>query len=118
LCDGSNGVVGLDCLSAWNYPKKTVGRPHTPMNDAYMAGAPRYASRVQQDDTVEAKNDTTEEDDTAPEPVLPTCVAGDAKMVPGVDCIKKKPAKMCPGNMAPTLPEGEEQTCVIWANCE
>jgi hypothetical protein len=98
LCDGSNGVVGLDCLSAWNYPKKTVGRPHTPMNDAYMAGAPRYASRAQQDDAVEAKNTTTEEDDTAAEPKLPSCVAGDKKMVAGVDCVKRKAGKMCPGN--------------------
>jgi hypothetical protein len=49
LCDGSNGVVGLDCLSTNGYPRKTAGRPYTPMNDAYPAGHPRYASRVQID---------------------------------------------------------------------
>jgi hypothetical protein len=50
LCDGSNGVVGLDCLSTGGYPRKTSGRPHTPMNDAYPPGHPRYASRAQMRD--------------------------------------------------------------------
>jgi hypothetical protein len=56
LCDGSNGVVGLDCLSTGSYPRKTEGRPYTPMNDAYPEGHPRYASRMQlnDDDDVEA----------------------------------------------------------------
>ena len=45
-CDGSNGVVGLDCLSARDFPKKTAGRPWAPMNDAYPEGWPRYESRV------------------------------------------------------------------------
>ena len=45
-CDGSNGVVGLDCVSVLNYPRKTDGRPWGPMNDAYPEGYPRYASRV------------------------------------------------------------------------
>ena len=47
LCDGSNGVVGLDCFHTRGYPKKTEGRPHAPMNDAYPPGFPRYASRLQ-----------------------------------------------------------------------
>jgi hypothetical protein len=47
LCDGSNGVVGLDCQSTGGYPKKTAGRPWAPMNDAYPPGHPRYASRIQ-----------------------------------------------------------------------
>jgi hypothetical protein len=47
LCDGSNGVVGLDCQSTNGFPLKTAGRPYTPMNDAYPPGHPRYASRVQ-----------------------------------------------------------------------
>jgi hypothetical protein len=46
LCDGSNGVVGLDCLSVNGFPLKTAGRPWGPMNDAYPPGHPRYASRV------------------------------------------------------------------------
>ena len=46
-CDGSNGVVGLDCVSVLGYPRKTDGRPWAPMNDAYPEGHPRYASRAQ-----------------------------------------------------------------------
>ena len=47
VCDGSNGVVGLDCLSAHNFPRKTFpDRPYGPMNDAYEADHPRYASRL------------------------------------------------------------------------
>lgn len=77
LCDGSNGVVGLDCQSTGGYPKKTAGRPWAPMNDAYPPGHPRYASRVQllgDDEGEEPKrNNTTDEDDTAPEAKLPSC---------------------------------------------
>jgi hypothetical protein len=47
LCDGSNGVVGLDCASTNGFPLKTAGRPYAPMNDAYPPGHPRYASRAQ-----------------------------------------------------------------------
>jgi len=47
LCDGTNGVLGLDCSSVQGYPRKTEGRPWGPMNDAYPEGYPRYASRAQ-----------------------------------------------------------------------
>jgi hypothetical protein len=47
LCDGTNGVLGLDCVSVGGYPRKTEGRPWAPMNDAYPEGYPRYASRAQ-----------------------------------------------------------------------
>ena len=30
LCDGSNGVVGMDCLASGNYPKKLTGTPYAP----------------------------------------------------------------------------------------
>ena len=46
-CNGGNGVAGLDCLSAWGYPRKTAGRPYGPMNDAYTPDGPTYASRLQ-----------------------------------------------------------------------
>ena len=75
-CNGGNGVAGLDCQSALGYPKKTVGRPYGPMNDAYPEGHPRYASRAQQDNTVDTgngRNTTTDEDDTEAIPELPLC---------------------------------------------
>merc|ERR1711990_866179 len=69
LCDGSNGVVGLDCASVNGFPLKTAGRPYTPMNDAYPPGHPRYASRIQlrdADDSATGNNgerdNQTEED--------------------------------------------------------
>jgi len=46
-CDGSNGILGLDCESVRGYPRKTEGRPWGPMNDAYPEDYPRYASRAQ-----------------------------------------------------------------------
>ena len=30
LCDGSNGVVGMDCLSSRDYPRKLEGTPYAP----------------------------------------------------------------------------------------
>ena len=30
LCDGSNGVVGVNCLASGNYPRKLTGTPYAP----------------------------------------------------------------------------------------
>jgi len=30
LCDGSNGVVGVDCLFIRDYPRKLEGTPYAP----------------------------------------------------------------------------------------
>ena len=90
-CNGGNGVAGLDCQSAWGYPKKTVGRPYGPMNDAYPEGHPRYASRAQQDnndnsaDTGTTRNASTDEADTETIPELPLCTGAKGENR-GVDC--------------------------------
>ena len=92
-CDGSNGVVGLDCQSVYGYPKKTAGRPWGPMNDAYPEGFPRYASRIQlageDDGETPKRNNSTDEDDTAKETPLPVCDGKNG--IPKVDCRKPKP---------------------------
>ena len=30
LCNGSNGVVGADCLSSGDFPRKLTGTPYAP----------------------------------------------------------------------------------------
>jgi len=116
-CDGSNGVVGLDCQSAWGYPKKTAGRPWAPMNDAYPAGFPRYASRAQmRGDEPEPKNNTTEEDDAEKITPLPDCNGKNG--VKGVDCKKPKLKQLCPGNQEPKVQEGVENDCRIMKWCD
>ena len=37
LCNGENGVVGYDCLTSGNYPRKLTGTPYAP------TGAPAAA---------------------------------------------------------------------------
>lgn len=68
-CNGSNGVVGLDCQSTNGFPLKTAGRPYAPMNDAYTPDGPTYASRMQMRDSDDAassdagqRDNQTEED--------------------------------------------------------
>ena len=35
MCDGSNGVVGVDCLHSRDYPRKLDGTPYAPHGDHF-----------------------------------------------------------------------------------
>jgi hypothetical protein len=91
------------------------------MNDAYPPGHPRYASRVQlgQDgDAPDAgqRDNATEEDQMEAEPALPSCTGKNG--VQGVDCIKTKPLKLCPGNQEPKKQDGEKVECRLMPWCD
>jgi hypothetical protein len=55
-----------------------------------------------------------ENDDTEKEPDLPTCDGSNGPK--GVNCLARV-TKMCPGNQAPTLKDGEVANCIIWPTC-
>ena len=42
LCDGSNGVVGMDCLSSGDYPRKLNATPYAPNGQIGQAGKYPY----------------------------------------------------------------------------
>jgi hypothetical protein len=39
ICDGSNGVIGVNCASTGNYPRKLVGTPFAPAGPPVLAAA-------------------------------------------------------------------------------
>jgi hypothetical protein len=37
VCDGSNGVFGVDCTASGHYPRKLVGTPYAPAGPPVLA---------------------------------------------------------------------------------
>ena len=52
LCNGENGVVGYDCLTSGNYPRKLSGTPYAPNGakaSTFVSGGHSYESNGRHD---------------------------------------------------------------------